>query len=142
VGIRDKIRKKRYESEDAEEQSFTAFIIRGNRQVVRREVTATKRFRVDDDTYVIKPQCIFLKNIDGYLTSVSYYREGNPNPYDFQMENKGLKDTELDRLFAEDFFYIITSLQKDSRLSYVLFIVLISMIMTILMTVKVIMGVF
>jgi hypothetical protein len=140
--IKERIRKRQYRAEDAEDQSFTAYIIRGNRQVVRREVVATKRFKVDDDTYVIKPQCIFLKNIDGTLQSVSYYREGNPNPYDFKDENIGLKADELDRIFAEDFFHIITDLQLESKAIYLLLIVLINLGLIIAITVKTLMGVF
>ena len=140
--IKEKIRKRQYRSKDAEDQSFTAFIIRGNRQVVRREVIATKRFKVDDDTYVIKPECIFLKNIDGTLQSVSYYREGNPNPYDFKKENLGLTTNELDRIFAEDFYNIVTDLQLEGKQIYLLLIVLINLGLIITSTVKVLMGVF
>ena len=140
--IKERIKKRQYQAEDAEDQSFTAYIIRGNRQVVRREVIATKRFKVDDDTYVIKPQCIFLKNIGGMLQSVSYYREGNPNPYDFKKENTGLEANELDRIFAEDFFHIITDLQLESKAVYLLFIVLLNLGLCIAMAVKVLIGVF
>lgn len=140
--IKERIRKRQYSAEDAEDQSFTAYIIRGNRQVARREVIATKRFKVDDDTYIIKPQCIFLKNIDGCLKSVSYYREGNPNPYNFKEINTGLESNELDRIFAEDFFHIITDLQLESKAIYLLLIVLINLGMCIAMAVKVLIGVF
>jgi len=140
--IKERMKKRKYHAEDSEDESFTAFIIRGNRQVVRREVKATKRFKVDDDTYIIKPQCIFLKNIDGILQSVSYYREGNPNPYDFHDENTGLNSQELDRLFAEDFFHIITDLQLESKVIYVLFISLINMGLVIAVTVKTLIGAF
>jgi hypothetical protein len=116
-------KKKDYSPDDVQEQTFTAFIIKGNRQVVRREVIASKRFRVDDETYLIKPDCIFLKNIDGAIHSISVYREGNPNPYNFQEDNIGIKAKELDRVFAEDFFHIITALQPENRLKYVLLIV-------------------
>lgn len=140
--IKERIRKRQYRAEDAEDQSFTAYIIRGNRQVARREVTATKRFLVDDDTYVIKPQCIFLKNIEGTLQSVSYYRESNPNPYDFKKENVGLTPNELDRIFAEDFFHIITDLQLESKAIYLLLIVLLNLGLCIAMAVKVLIGAF
>lgn len=140
--IKERIKKRQYRSEDADDQSFTAYIIRGNRQVVKRQVSATKRFKVDDDTYVIKPQCIFLKNIDGSLQSVSYYREGNPNPYDFKMENNGLTNDELDRIFAEDFFHIITELQLESKQIYLLLIVLVNLGLCISMAVKVLIGAF
>ena len=116
-------RKPDYSPDEAPEQTFTAYIVLGNRQVVRREVVASKRFRVDEETYLIKPECIFLKNVDGHLRSVSYYREGNPNPYSFVTKNEGVKADELDRIFAEDFFHIITSLQPENRMKYILFVV-------------------
>ena len=116
-------RKPDYSPDEAPEQTFTAFIIKGNRQVIRREVTASKRFRVDEETYIIRPECIFLKNVDGVLRSVSYYREGNPNPYNFKDENLGIKPDELDRIFAEDFYHIVTNLQPENRMKYILFVV-------------------
>lgn len=140
--IRERLQRRKYKAEDSGDQSFTAYIIRGNRQVVRREVTASKRFKVDEDTYIIKPQCIFLKNINGMLQSVSYYREGNPNPYDFKKENLGLTPDELDRIFAEDFFSIITDLNLESKAVYLLVIVLINLGLCIAMAVTVLMGVF
>jgi len=124
------------------DQTFTAFIIKGNRQVARREVTASKRFRVDEETYYIKPECIFLKNIDGFLRSVSYYREGNPNPYDFKTENIGLSAKELDRIFAEDFFFIVTNLQPDIRMKYVLFATAVNMSLSIAFATGVILSVY
>jgi hypothetical protein len=112
--------------DDVVEQTFIAHIVKGNRQVVRREVVASKRFRVDEETYLIRPESIFLKNIDGQLKSVSYYREGNPNPYNFEDVNLGVSPAELDRIFAEDFYHIVTNLQPLNRMLYVLAVVIIA----------------
>lgn len=136
--VQEKLMRRKYEASEEAEQTFTAFIVKGNRQVIRREVSASKRFLIDGDTYVIRPECIFLKNVDGYLTSVSYYREGNPNPYSFKEVNKGISATELDRLFSEDFFHIITDLQLDSKTKYVLLIVIINMMLAVSMLMKVV----
>jgi len=130
-------RKKKYQPEDAPEQNFTGYIVKGNRQVVKREVIASKRFRVDEETYLIKPECIFLKNIDGNMRSVSYYREGNPNPYDFRGDNKGITADELDRVFSEDFFHIVTNLQPEKKIIYVLVLAVINLFLTILFAVGV-----
>jgi hypothetical protein len=124
-------KKEPYAPDNAVEQTFTAFIVKGNRQIVKREVIASKRFRVDEETYLIKPECIFLKNINGVLKSVSYYREGNPNPYTFEGENEGIKAEELDRVFAEDFYHIITNLQPKNRMIYLLLIAIINLVLLI-----------
>lgn len=113
---------------DTVEKSFIAYIIKGNRQVIQREVNASKRFRVGDDTYYIKDECIFYKNIDGKLQSVSYYRESNPNPYSFKEINEGIKEGELDRLFAEDFYNIIVSMQPENRSLYMFLITIVSFV--------------
>jgi len=135
-------KKKDYSPDDVLEQTFTAYIVKGNRQVVRREVTASKRFRVDEETYMIKPECIFLKNVDGILRSVSYYREGNPNPYDFEGENIGVKADELDRIFAEDFYHIITNLQPKNRMVYLFLLAIINLILLIVFDIGVGMNAF
>lgn len=67
------------------DKEFTAYIIRGNRQVIEREVKASRKFKIGDDTYIIKSDCIFLKKINGVLKSISVYRESNPNPYNFEL---------------------------------------------------------
>lgn len=94
--------------------------------MIEREINASKRFRINEDSYIIKPECIFRKNIDGQLRSVSYYREGNPNPYDFEEENTGIKNKELDRFYAEDFYNIIVDLEIDRKTIYILLVVIIN----------------
>ena len=140
--LRRLLRKPDYSPDEAPEQTFTAFIIKGNRQVIRREVIASKRFRVDEETYVIRPECIFLKNVDGILRSVSYYREGNPNPYNFKDENLGIKADELDRIFAEDFYHIVTNLQPENRMKYVLFVVAATLGLSVTFVVLVVLRVY
>jgi hypothetical protein len=115
-----------YKPDTPAEQTFVAYIVKGNRQVVRREVSASKRFRVDEEMYLIRPECIFLKNVDGKLRSVSYYREGNPNPYDFEGDNLGVSPADLDRIYAEDFYHIVTNLQISNRALYILLVVIIN----------------
>jgi hypothetical protein len=131
-----------YAPDDAVEQTFTAYIVKGNRQVVKREVIASKRFRVDEETYFIKPDCIFLKNIDGVLKSVSYYKEGNPNPYSFEGVNDGITPAELDRVFAEDFYHIVTNLQPMNRMMYVLVVVVLIFGLSIAFDIGVVVHVF
>jgi hypothetical protein len=135
-------RKPDYSPDEAPENSFTAYIVKGNRQVIRREVVASKRFRVDEETYIIRPECIFLKNVDGVLRSVSYYREGNPNPYNFKEENLGIKADELDRIFAEDFYHIVTNLQPENRMRYILFVVGATLSLSITFTILMILRVY
>lgn len=134
--------KRKYQPDDYPEQTFTAFIVKGNRQVARREVIASKRFRVDEETYLIKPECIFLKNIDSQLRSISIYREGNPNPYDFRTENTGITAKELDRIFAEDFFHIVTDLQPENRMKYILFVCAVNVALSVGFAVGVIINAF
>lgn len=130
--MRVRKRKEPYSPDDVPEQTFTAYIIKGNRQIVKREVIASKRFRVDEETYLIRPESIFLKNVDGILRSVSYYREGNPNPYTFEGENAGIKPEELDRVFAEDFYHIITNLQPKNRMVYLFILAILDLILLIM----------
>ena len=138
------LRKKRepYAPDDAVEQTFTAYIIKGNRQIAKREVIASKRFRVDEETYLIRPEAIFLKNVDDILRSVSYYREGNPNPYNFEGENIGVKADELDRVFAEDFYHIVTNLQPKNRMVYLFLLAIINLILLIIFDIGVGMNAF
>jgi hypothetical protein len=124
-------KKDKLSKSDTIEKSFIAFVIKGNRQIIQREVTASKRFRVGEDTYRVKDDCIFYKNIDDKLQSVSYYRESNPNPYDFKCSNEGLTEEELDRFFAEDFYNIIVNIQPENRGKYILLVSIFTLILTL-----------
>ena len=141
MGILSRWKERKYKSRDVEEKHFTAYVIKGNRQVVSRQVRASKRFLVDRDTYIIRPECIFMKVFDGNLKSVAFYREGNPNPYNFKTANRGLSSTELDRVFSEDFFNIVVMLQRDNKMTYMLIVVVLTLVMAMVTMVKVLMGV-
>ena len=104
-----------------EENYLIAYIIRGNRQAIKVLVKASRRFKVGLDTYIIKSDCIFTKIIDGKLASVSYYSEGNPNPYNFEQKvNDGLTYAEFDVIYGEDLYDILVKIQSDKKMFYLL----------------------
>lgn len=110
-----------------------AYIVKGNRQVIKREVSASKRFKIESDTYIIKESCIFWKNIDGKLETVAYYHEGNPNPYNFKDKiNKGLTSKELDDFYADDFHTIVIELKPKDRSLYILFVVVMTLCLAVM----------
>jgi hypothetical protein len=123
-----RFRKKKKEKGEIAEKTFIAYIIKGNRQIIRRDIIASKRFRVDDNTYYVRDESIFYKNIDGRLQSVSYYRENNPNPYSFKGDNNGLTVDELDEFFAEDLFHIINNIDPENRSIYVFIMTIVNLI--------------
>ena len=124
---------------DVTEKTFIAYIVKGNRQIIRRDIIASKRFRVEDNTYYIKDECIFYKNIDGKLRSVSYYRENNPKPYEFIGDNTGLTEDELDDFFAEDLFNIINDISPENRSIYILLISIVNLAFCLLFMVSMLM---
>ena len=111
------------------EKTFIAFIVKGNRQIINRDISASKRFWVDGNTYIIKDQCIFYKNIDGHLHSVCFYRDNNPNPYDFNGENIGVSEVELDNFFAEDLFHIVNDIEPENRSIYVFIMAIVNLML-------------
>lgn len=131
MGLLHRDKEKQYKPKEAIEHFFKAYIVKGNRNIISRDIIASKRFRVEDGTYFIKPNCIRRKIIDGVLTSISFYRENNPNPYDFKKENTGFSPEELDKTFAEDFYDIVIDLNPESRLFYFFLIVAINLALCI-----------
>jgi len=115
---------KRYKPKTTEDKFFTAYIVKGNRQVIERNIIASKRFRIEDNTYIVKADCILRKNIGGELRGVAYYREGNPNPYNFTSINKGLTSSELDKAYSEDFHNILVDMKSDRKTLFILVFVL------------------
>ena len=136
---------KRYKDQskgDVTEKTFIAYIVKGNRQIIRRDIIASKRFRVEDNTYLVRDECIFYKNIEGRLRSVSYYRENNPNPYDFKEVNTGVGVDDFDKFFAEDLFNIINDIEPENRSIYILIISVVNMALCLLFMSSMLMKVF
>lgn len=135
-------KKNKIDKDEVQEKSFVAYIVKGNRQVIKREIIASKRFRVEDDTYIVKDECIFYKNIDGVLRSVSYYREGNPNPYNFKDVNKGIlesdENNELDEFYRKDFYNIIAKIKPFSKVIYIFLLSIFNLICALLFLVTMI----
>jgi hypothetical protein len=104
----------------SKENYFTAYIMRGSRQVLKVIIKATKKFTIDKDTYFVKRNCIITKYQDGKLESVCYYSEGNPNPHNFKGVNTGLTYDEFNELYGEDLYQILIMLQKDTKTNYLI----------------------
>jgi hypothetical protein len=121
----------------AKENFLTAYIIKGNRQERIRYIKASKRFREGPDTYIIKPNCTFTKVIDGKLKAVSYYTEGNPNPYDFNGKNEGLEYDEFDRIYGEDLYDMLVKLQSDKKTFYLIALYVFVLIFSLLTLISV-----
>jgi len=120
------------------ENEITAYIIRNNNQLVERKIKATKKFSYGKGTYIIKSDCVYRKTINRKLQGVIVYREGNPNPYNFDtLPNLGLKAKELSRIYGEDLFYMLVKIQSENRMFYMLMIHVAVMFMTALMFFKI-----
>lgn len=104
----------------SKENYFTAYIMRGSRQILKVVIRASKKFTLEKDTYFIKRNCIITKILDGRLESVCYYSEGNPNPHNFKEVNKGLTYDEFNELYGEDLYTILIMLQKDTKTVYLI----------------------
>lgn len=127
-------KRRKYKGKESSNNVFTAYIFRENRQVIKREVDAKIKplFRVFNYTYIIKMECIYLKIVDGLITPVAFYSEGNPCPYNFDaLPNIGLTSTELDNVFSGDFHNILIDASKSNKELYILIILIINVILSI-----------
>jgi hypothetical protein len=104
-----------------QENYLTAYIFNRNKTISEYIILATKKFIVNDETYVIKDNCTYKKIINGKIKLVSYYSEGNPNPYNLKSiaKNTGLTSDELDSLIAGDIYNILIECQDNSKQRYV-----------------------
>ena len=99
-----------------------------NNQLMEYRVNASRKFNIDDETYVIKSNCCYFKQIHGVYELVSYYVEGNPNPFklDDTKGNKGLTEDELDSYISGDMFNILIECQEEDKKRYILQLVAIT----------------
>ncbi|GAH03951.1 unnamed protein product, partial [marine sediment metagenome] len=77
-------KKEKYKSRRNKIIEIYVIIVKENRQTIEHFIQASRRFVFEDGTYIIKRDCIFLKNINGMLRQCLLYSEGNPNPYNFK----------------------------------------------------------
>lgn len=86
-----KRKKEKYQNKRNKIIEIYVIIVKNNRQTAEHFVQASKRFVYEDGTYIIKRECIFLKNIGGMLRQCLLYSEGNPNPYSFKYADEDIK---------------------------------------------------
>ena len=93
-----------------------------NNQLMEYRVNASRKFNIDDETYVIKSKCCYFKQIHGVYELVSYYVEGNPNPFrlDNTGGNVGLTKEELDGYISGDMFNILIECQEEDKKKYII----------------------
>lgn len=105
-----------------------------NNQLMEYRVNASRKFNVDDETYVIKSNCCYFKQIHGVYELVSYYVEGNPNPFklDDAKGNTGLTEDELDSYISGDMFNILIECQEEDKKRYILQLVAITTVIAII----------
>lgn len=105
-----------------------------NKQLKEFRINATRKFNVNDETYVIKSDCCYFKRVDGILEMISFYVEGNPNPFKLEDYNNniGLTDVELDRYIGGDMFNILIECQEQDKRKYVINLVVVCFVLTLI----------
>ena len=105
-----------------------------NNQLMEYRINASRKFNVDDETYVIKSNCCYFKKIHGVYELVSYYVEGNPNPFklDDTKGNTGLTEDELDSYISGDMFNILIECQEEDKKKYILQLVSVTTVIAII----------
>lgn len=132
-----KLKFAKYKTKSSKPCEITALIVLGNRQIIKRKVKASKKFEYEGETYVIKPKAIFNKVMDGKLKAISFYRQGNPNPYDFTKTNVGLSSNELKKLYGEDIYNMLVKVNTTNKLLYMFLITLFILILNVMLVVKI-----
>lgn len=108
-------------------KDITVYVICNNKQIKEYEINASRKFNIDDETYVIKNDCCYIKKINNVFKEIAFYVEGNPNPFkiDKHMNNIGLTSNELDNYIASDIFNIIIECQQQDKSKYTFQLVMI-----------------
>lgn len=115
---KEKIEKKRKTNKT---RSIIAYIL-CNKQLKEYRVKASKKFNVNDETYVIKAKSCYFKKVNGIFEMVAYYVEGNPNPFRLEdvKSNTGLSEKELDAYIGGDMFNILIECQEQDKKKYII----------------------
>ena len=130
-----------YKNKSNKSHEITAYIIRSNKQVIKHVVNVSTKFIHQENTYIIKENCIFLKKIDGLLKQCILYVEGNPNPYSFTEPNIGITEEELNTLYGSEFYKILVKCQYIGKMIFIWLFIFITMVMSVLTFLFVLFGV-
>jgi len=116
-----------------EQNYLTAYIFNRNKTISTFIVTATKKFVINDETYIIKDSCTYKKIINNEIKLIAFYSESNPNPYNIKTieKNFGLTDKELDDIIAGDMYNILLECQNISKQGYILGISIFCLVLNI-----------
>lgn len=106
---------------DENNLALTVFILCKNKLVKEYIVTASRKFNIGDETYIIKKDCTYPRCYHNMIQLVSYYTEGNPNPYNLREveKNIGLNSTELNHAIEGDVNNIIVNCQRKDRTKHI-----------------------
>ncbi|MCJ7572345.1 MAG: hypothetical protein MUO82_10815 [Candidatus Thermoplasmatota archaeon] len=120
-------------SKNKKENYLTAFIFCRNKTINEYIIVATRKFIVNDETYIIKDNCTYKKIVNKQIKLVAYYSEGNPNPYNLKSieKNVGLTTEELDNITAGDIYNILIECQNTGKQKYIFHIVVFVLILSI-----------
>ena len=114
-------------------RSIYAYILCNN-QLMEYRVNATRKFNVGDETYVIKAKCCYFKKVNKIFELVTYYVEGNPNPFSLDNVdgNVGLTEKELDNYIGGDLFNILVECQEEDKKRYIIQLVSATLVIAII----------
>ncbi len=133
MNIRKKEQKNKNIRKTQKTRSIYVYII-GNKQIMEYKLNASRKFNIGDETYVLKSDCCYFKKINGKYELVSYYVEGNPNPFKLNNveDNVGLSETELDNYIGGDLFNILVECQEEDKKRYIIQLVSATLVIAII----------
>jgi hypothetical protein len=109
-------------------KELTAIIFCKNKQIKQYHVVASKKFNIEDETYVVKRNCCYLMEDEmGKLHEYALYYESNPNPFNLDElgKNDGLTENEIDAYIGADLFNILNECQQIDKSKYMIHLVII-----------------
>lgn len=115
-------------------RNLIAYIVGKNHQIKEFHTDATRKFNINDETYVIKGNCCYFKEINGQLEQIAFYIEGNPNPFDMKtlQKNTGLTSDELENYIGGDIFNILIECQSEDRSKYIIQLVVVVFVLALI----------
>lgn len=134
MGIKVKTKNKKTKDNKSKKLKLLhVLILCKNKHIKEFDISASKKFNINDETYVIKDKCCYIRMIEGNIQEFALYVEGNPNPFDLKLrgKNKGLTESEIEQYIAGDLFNILMECQNEDKSKYIIHLTVLVFILAI-----------
>jgi len=101
-------------------------------EVVDQEPNKYNEIEYNDGSYIVDEKAIFLWKDGKKYYPTAIWREGNPQPFDFKHENKGIPAKVLNNILAPRIYRMLARGDEHPYLIAIIILIIVNLVFTII----------